>query len=158
MSRADYIRISCYSVKPCIFISPCGNAVKDTFSLAVDERGNYKLEKTGNVDVYKQIQSYAKGCDIHEIVARYNVTGDPNILNIDWSRFGGDAVGVPTDLRSAYTVVKEAEKVYKSLKPEVAKNYNSFADFLVDVNRFKPVQKNLARAAAPASPTKEGDN
>lgn len=151
--RAIHIRYNCYGTFEPRF-SNSGSRKKMTYGVDIDPRGDLKLYEKGEVDVYEQIQSFRNGVDIHDIVARYNMTGDPSILNIDWSLFGGDARGVPTDIRSAYTVVKEAEKVYKSLKPELASKYSSFADFLKDVHNFNPSSKK-ASAAVNDSVSKE---
>lgn len=136
--RSPFIRRSAYGSFD-VVSNCCGDRRRHRYGVDIDPRGNLSLYDKGEYDLYLEIQSYRDGTDIHSIVKRYEMTGDPQLLNINWSLFGGSAVGVPTDIRSAYTVVKEAERVYKSLPSSEAAKFSSFSDFLGKIHNYKPV-------------------
>lgn len=107
--------------------SPSGDKYKDTVQLSKDERGNFKVIVTGRIDISEQIQTFKDGCDIHKIVARYNVTGDP--LPINPEAFGGVSPSV-ISLRDMNASLAKARQLYEKVPQSVAKKYPTFESFL----------------------------
>lgn len=137
-----------------------GRRVKDKNTLIHDERGNMKLQKVGEVDVYDLIQSYAPECDIEYLVSRFE-RGDVECLNRRCG-FYGDISNAPTNPAEYRNSLIAAQGAFEK-NEELCKKYNGdFGKFLEDhqtldaVNVLLGISKKTAEgvtdapAAAPA--------
>lgn len=101
-----------------------------------DERGNLKVVVVDEFELQEKIESFEKGCDVHEIVKRYNLTGDISALNINPALFGLDGTIIPKDMRELLDTLNGVRDTYARLSQEEAKKYSSFEDFLKRIPEF----------------------
>lgn len=105
-----------------------GRRTRDKMQLVVDSQGHKRLEKVGETDQYEYIQSFKDSVDLHQIVERCAVSGDPTMLQRVQGTYG-DYVGIPGDLRSLEHLRMTAEGAYYALSDEI-KAKLAFEDFL----------------------------
>lgn len=101
-------------------------------------------------------QDMAEECDINNIMAKYEATGYLPSVN-GREPYYADFTAMPTDLRGAMDLMRDAEEAFMSLPAKVRKEFDNdaalFADFAADPeHREFLVQHGLAERAAPATP------
>lgn len=119
MLETIYTRLA----KPKHFYSNPGKRIHDTHILSVGDDGKKYLKKTGKVDVYRDIQSYADSCDIHLILDRY-MKGDVEIIN-QVSAIYGDVTQMPKTLAEAYKKIVEGENYFAKLPIDIKNHFNN---------------------------------
>lgn len=135
MRRSDFLNRS----EP--YISPCNSrgyerVTHQSLRAGRDERGNLKVVVVDEFDFQEKIESFEKGCDVHEIVRRYNLTGDISALNINPALFGLDGTIIPKDMRELLDTMNFARDTYAHLSQQEVKKYSSFEDFLRHIPEF----------------------
>lgn len=109
-------------------ITPAGEVMANEYGYTLDSHGRKVLEKTGERNVYEEIQSFAEDCKIENILKRVAV-GDMS----DFRPQGiyQDISDIPTDLNTAQAEMMKVEAMYNALPAETkAKYHNSVTEFI----------------------------
>lgn len=146
-------------------LAPAGNVMANEYGYTLDSHGRKVLEKTGERNVYEEIQSYAEDCKIENILKRV-AAGDMS----DFRPQGiyQDISDIPTDLNTAQAEMMKVEAMYNALPAETkAKYHNSVTEFiaktgteswLIDTGFIQPKAEETEAPAAlvdPADTAKE---
>lgn len=117
--------------------SPVGSKMRDQFIAKTDDDGNRRLVKTGEVNVYEQIQSFALDCDLKRIIERCQMTGDFTALLQRPQPLFMDCTEMPRDLMAAHAAMESAKEAYNSLTAKQKQQFEGFEGFL---SQFKTVE------------------
>lgn len=86
-------------------VSNCGDKVREVFKLVHEPDGNTYVEKVDEIDISKEINSYAESCDMQRIIQRFNMTGQACVPNGQGSYM--DATDVPQNPQEAMDWIKD---------------------------------------------------
>lgn len=117
--------------------SPVGSKTRDQFIAKTDDDGNRRLVKTGEVNVYEQIQSFALDCDLKRIIERCQMTGDFTALLQRPQPLFMDCTDMPQDLMAAHAAMESAKEAYNSLTAKQKQQFEGFEGFL---SQFKTAE------------------
>lgn len=144
-------------------LAPAGQVMANEYGYTLDSHGRKVLEKTGEHNIYEEIQSYAEDCKIENILKRVAV-GDMS----DFRPQGiyQDISDIPTDLNTAQAEMLKVEAMYNRLPAETkAKYHNSVSEFiaktgteswLIDTGFIQPKEAEApAELVDPANTAKE---
>lgn len=136
-----------------VSFSPVGSKMRDTFIAKTDDDGNRRLVKTGEVNTYEEIQSFAQDCDLKRIIERCQMTGDFSPLQRSQPVYM-DCTEFPKDLMAAHAALESAKSVYNSLSAKQKQSFNGFDGFLAQfktadgirafVDSFTPKNQEMA--------------
>lgn len=99
-----------------------GDNMKDVYEYQEID-GKKTLVKTGKVDIQEEIESFAKSCDIGNILARF-ANGEVDLLNAS-PGFYGDVRDMPKNYADYYSRVKEADKIFYNLPEDLRDKFNN---------------------------------
>lgn len=108
--------------------APSGSMIASDYGYTLDSFGRKVLEKTGERNVYDEIQSYAEECKIENILKR--------VAAGDYSDFRPQGIyqdisDIPTDLNTAQSEMLKVESMFKALSADTkAKYHNSVTEFI----------------------------
>ena len=144
------------------FSSVSGTGIVNEYKVVVDEFGSEVLEKTGEHNLYNEIQAYKDQCDMSLILELLDDNNNAPVIDMDDSRIV-DLTKMPRSLGSWLNYQHELTNFWDGL-PAVVKedigsiknlpNYLSKAKKEYDNNKIAPAP---APAPAPAI-MKEGEN
>lgn len=113
-----------------------GCRMKDTYKMCVDENGKRELKKTGEYNLYAEIQSYKDSCSIDYILARFT-NGDESALSRVQGIYG-DFTSMPTTLAELSQRVIDAENLFNNLPLDMRREYNfSASEFFAQLDSDK---------------------
>lgn len=116
------------------FISNPGSRIVDIFSSSYDDDGHIHLEKTGEKNIYDEIQSHADSCEIYSILRRFQ-SGDVNVLSRVQGVYG-DFTEYPKTYAEMLNSLNTAEQQFMSLPLDVrAKFDHSFQHWLASMDK-----------------------
>lgn len=116
--------------------SNVGSPMKDTYKMHVDKNGKRELRKSGEYNLYAEIQSYKDSCSIDYILARF-AAGDDTALSRVQGIYG-DFTDVPTTMAEVCQRVIDAEHIFNNLPVDVREQYNfSPSEFFAQINSEK---------------------
>lgn len=115
-----------------VFTNP-GSPMKTVYKMRLDDKGRQVLEKMSEYSLYDEIQSHFEETEIHALVDRYKLTGDPSVLNRQLGQYG-DFTDLPTSLADVYKRVADANNLFEELPIDIRREYNfSPAQFFADI-------------------------
>lgn len=82
--------------------------IYDTYDLQFDKDHIVRVVKTGNVDIYAKIQTYANDNDFTKIMRSIEATQNPEMFVAQNNQFG-DITSAPTSMLEAQKLLNEAE-------------------------------------------------
>lgn len=130
--------------------SDIGSRKKTEYQPVYDKAGVWHLEKSGETDIYLEIQSYAMSCDINVIMARYR-NGETDVLSAVQGVYG-DFSNVPTNYSDIMNAKLEAERLFMSLAASVREKYNnSVEQFMAEIGTKAGLEKLGVSFDAPAA-------
>lgn len=105
--------------------SVTGNGKEPEYSYRIDENGIKTLEKTGEVDVYAQIQSYLEETKIENIIKR--ATYDPEAIGSqEWMKNETtDISNIPSNYHEWKRIVNKAEESFNTLPAELKAKFDN---------------------------------
>lgn len=113
-----------------------GSGMKDTYKMYVDEDGKRELRKSGEYNLYAEIQSYKDSVSIDYILARF-MNGDESALSRAQGIYG-DFTEVPRTLAELQQRVIDAEDLFNSLPLNIKEQYNfSASEFFAQLDSDK---------------------
>ncbi len=113
-----------------------GSGMKDTYKMHVDENGKRELKKSGEYNLYAEIQSYKDSVSIDYILSRF-VNGDETALSRVQGIYG-DFTQMPKTLAELQQRVVDAEHLFDSLPLEIRAQYNhSASEFFAQLDSDK---------------------
>lgn len=115
-----------YSLKNRV-TAPAGSMYEDIFEYEIDNKGRKKLVKTGEKNLYEEIQASLESTKIENVLARVAV-GDYTDFRPDG--IYADVSEIPNNLIQARQEMQKVENLWNHLEPEVRAKYN------FDVNQF----------------------
>ena len=116
--------------------SEAGTRFKKVYELQSDEDGVITLRKTGEKNLYDEIQSHAESVDINNILARFQ-NGDVTALGTPRGEYI-DITDMPTNFRDLMNVVITDENDFNKLPLEVRRAYNfSASEYISDIGSDK---------------------
>lgn len=109
-----------------------GSRTKQLYSSYYDDNGVLSLVPDGEKDVYAEIQSHARSCDISLLVDRY-LSGDSMALSRAQG-FYGDVSSMPKNFAEAMTLISKAEDDFSKLPKDIKASFgNDYRQFLSQV-------------------------
>lgn len=116
--------------------SAVGSGMKDTYKMHVDDDGKRELRKSGEYNLYAEIQSYKDSTSIDFILSRF-VNGDETALSRAQGIYG-DFTQMPTTLAELQQRVIDAEDLFNSLPLDIKEKYNfSASEFFAQLDSDK---------------------
>lgn len=113
-----------------------GSGMKDTYKMHVDEDGKRELRKSGEYNLYAEIQSYKDSVSIDYILARF-MNGDETALSRAQGIYG-DFTDMPKTLAELQQRVIDAEDLFNSLPLDIREQYNfSASEFFAQLDSDK---------------------
>lgn len=113
-----------------------GSGMKDTYKMHVDENGVRELKKSGEYNLYADIQSYKDSVSIDYILTKF-VNGDETALSRVQGIYG-DFTQMPTTLAELQQRVIDAENLFNSLPLDIRAQYNhSASEFFAQLDSDK---------------------
>ncbi len=113
-----------------------GSGMKDTYKMHVDENGKRELKKSGEYNLYAEIQSYKDSVSIDYILSRF-VNGDETALSRVQGIYG-DFTQMPKTLAELQQRVIDAEHLFDSLPLDIRAQYNhSASEFFAQLDSDK---------------------
>lgn len=103
-------------------ISEPGSGMKATYKMTVDKDGRRELRKSGEYNLYAEIQSYKDSCSIDYILSRF-AAGDSTALSRVQGIYG-DFSQVPTTMAEVMQHVIDAEHYFNALPLDVREQFN----------------------------------
>lgn len=114
--------------------SSVGRSVKDLYSPMVRKDGVIELVKSGEKDLYSEIQSHKDSVDIHVLLAQY-ANGDLNALEKRQGIYE-DIVGMPKSYAEMFQRIKDGERAFYGLPVDVREKFDhSFEKWLITVGQ-----------------------
>lgn len=121
-----------------------GSGMKDTYKMHVDEDGKRELRKSGEYNLYAEIQSYKDSVSIDYILSRF-VNGDETALSRAQGIYG-DFTEMPKTMAELQQRVIDAEDLFNQLPLDIRKEYNfSPSEFFAQLDSEKT--KNIFKAS-----------
>lgn len=112
--------------------SSSGSPLKQNYSSYYDDDGVLNLIPDGESNLYDEIQSHAKSCDISLLVDRY-LSGDGTALSRAQG-FYGDITSMPKNFAEAMNLMNQAEEDFKNLPKDIKDSFsNDYRQFLAQV-------------------------
>lgn len=99
-----------------------GSRIHETYVGKYDENGHMYLEKTGEEDIYDQIQSHKDSVDINILMKRY-LNGETDVLSRVQGVFA-DVTGMPRTYAEMMNIVNDSTSAFESLPVEVREKFN----------------------------------
>ncbi len=116
--------------------SQTGSGMKDTFKMHVDENGKRELKKSGEYNLYADIQSYKDSVSIDYILTRF-INGDETALSRVQGIYG-DFTQMPTTMAELQQRVIDAEHLFNNLPLDIREQYNfSASEFFAQLDSEK---------------------
>lgn len=113
-----------------------GSGMKDTYKMHVDDDGKRELKKSGEYNLYADIQSYKDSVSIDYILTRF-VNGDETALSRVQGIYG-DFTQMPTTMAELQQRVIDAEHLFNNLPLEIREQYNfSASEFFAQLDSDK---------------------
>ena len=120
-----------------------GSGMKDTYKMHVDDDGKRELRKSGEYNLYAEIQSYKDSVSIDYILARF-VNGDETALSRAQGIYG-DFTEMPTTMAELQQRIIDAENLFYQLPIDIRAQYNhSPSEFYAQLDSEKT--KNIFKA------------
>lgn len=118
-------------------ITSCvGSHMKPTYKMSVDDNGKRELKKSGEFNLYAEIQSHKDSCSIDYILTRF-VNGDASALSRVQGIYG-DFSEMPTTLAELSQRVIDAENLFNNLPLDIREQYNfSPSEFFAQLDSDK---------------------
>lgn len=113
-----------------------GSGMKDIYKMHVDADGKRDLKKSGEYNLYADIQSYKDSVSIDYILARF-VNGDETALSRVQGIYG-DFTQMPTTMAELQQRVIDAEHLFNNLPLDIREQYNfSASEFFAQLDSDK---------------------
>ncbi len=113
-----------------------GSGMKDTYKMHVDENGKRELKKSGEYNLYADIQSYKDSVSIDYILSRF-INGDETALSRVQGIYG-DFTQMPKTMAELQQRVIDAEHLFDSLPLDIRAQYNhSASEFFAQLDSDK---------------------
>lgn len=113
-----------------------GSGMKDTYKMHVDENGKRELKKSGEYNLYAEIQSYKDSVSIDYILSRF-INGDETALSRVQGIYG-DFTEMPKTMAELQQRVIDAEHLFDSLPLDIRAQYNhSASEFFAQLDSDK---------------------
>lgn len=113
-----------------------GSGMKDTYKMHVSDDGKRELKKSGEYNLYADIQSYKDSVSIDYILSRF-VNGDETALSRVQGIYG-DFTQMPTTMAELQQRVIDAENLFNNLPLDIREQYNfSASEFFAQLDSDK---------------------
>lgn len=103
-------------------LSNVGSGMKDTYKMHVDDDGKRELRKSGEYNLYAEIQSYKDSVSIDYILSRF-VNGDESALSRVQGIYG-DFTEMPKTMAELQQRIIDAEDLFYQLPLDIRAQYN----------------------------------
>lgn len=105
--------------------SVTGDGKEPEYTYEIDEKGERTLKRTGEVNVYEQIQTYLEETKIENIIQR--ATYDPTAIGSqEWmTQERVDISNLPENYHEWRKMVNEAENQFSALPAELKEKFNN---------------------------------
>lgn len=110
----DRVRIYCSS----------GSRFAPVYKPIVKPDGTLELKKSGEKDLYSEIQSHKASTDINEIIRRFTETGDISVFQVREGTYG-DFTEMPKTYAEMFQRMIDAEIAFNSLPTDVKEKFNN---------------------------------
>lgn len=109
-----------------------GNAIKPTYEGFYDENGALKLKRTGQINIYDEIQSHAESVDINTTLKKF-ANGDTGALAKVQGVYG-DFTEMPKSYAEMLNTVINGERRFNELPVDIRAKFNhNFGEFVAGI-------------------------
>lgn len=122
--------------------TPVGTRFINLYQEEIDKKGKLTLKKTGEHNVYEEIQADAESCKIENILKRVAM-GDLNALNQREALYV-DATTMPKNLMEAQNIVIKAKDEFYKMPLEVRKEFENSPEMYVSLMGTKEFIEKMA--------------
>lgn len=133
--------------------TPCGNRYINTYQEQINKNGKLRLEKTGQHDVYAEIQTDAESCKIENILHQVAM-GDLRALQQREATYV-DATTMPHSLMEQQNLVLKMKDEFYKMPVEVRKEFDNSPETYVSMmgtneflEKMAPYNDKIAKVAA----------
>ena len=120
----------------CRICSKPGSGMKDIYKMSVDADGKRELKKSGEYNLYAEIQSYKDSVSIDYILTRF-MNGDDSALSRAQGVYG-DFTEMPKTMAELQQRVIDAEALFNNLPLDIRQQYNfSASEFFAQLDSEK---------------------
>lgn len=102
-----------------------GEPVKTIYRGRFKNDGTVELVKSDEVDIQKEINSFAGQCDLRYLMQRFNC-GDVSVMQ-QRNPMYGDFSTIPDNFLDLYNMVHEAEQYFQSLPVDIKQSFDNNA-------------------------------
>ena len=144
-----------------------GTRAVPVFSKVADKNGVVSLQITGEKDLYAEIQSHAESVDIINIMQRYEIEGDPSILNQKTGVYI-DITEVPKTFAEVQGIIIAETNRFNQLPLEIRQHFNfsveeyvasigteKYNQFIENLNKEEPKEEEPKKEEPKGDPTNE---
>lgn len=103
-------------------LTDVGSGMKNTYKMHVDDNGKRELRKSGEYNLYAEIQSYKDSVSIDYILSSF-INGDESALSRVQGIYG-DFSDMPTTMAELQQRVIDAENLFYQLPLDIREQYN----------------------------------
>lgn len=134
--------------------SVTGNGKEPEYTYEIDEKGTRTLKRTGEVNVYAQIQTYLEETKIENIIQR--ATYDPVAIGSqEWMKQAEvDISNMPENYHEWKRMINEAEKQFNALPAELKEKFSNSVEQYINEMGTAEWEKKLGWTE-PTEPVKE---
>lgn len=134
-----------------------GDRIVPTYKPHFENDGSMNLKKSGQVDIYEEIQSHKASCDINMIIKRFTDTGDTSLFQVRQAYYG-DFTEMPKTIAEMYQRLSDAEGIFNGLKSEIKEQFNnSVSEFLAAFGSDKFMKVFAVDSEKPVDEKKEAN-
>lgn len=142
-----------------VYYSNPGSRVKVLYSPVMDEGGNFHLEKSGETDIYEEIQSHRESTELSVLLKRFQ-NGEYDVLS-KAQGFYADVSDAPRSYAEVLQRVKEGESTFSALPADVRNKFgNSFECWFATIGSedwFKAMGIAVSDSRKPSDPDSGSD-
>lgn len=102
-----------------------GDSVKIIYRGRYKDDGTVELVKSDELDIQKEINSFAGQCDLRYLMQRFNC-GDVSVIQQGKPMYG-DFSTIPDNFLDLYNMVHEAEQYFQHLPAEIKQSFDNNA-------------------------------
>lgn len=133
MPTAEKIKFRSAYTPAMRFHCASGNGMQDEYGYILNKKGQKELAKTGEHNLYEEIQSYAEEVKIENVLKRAAL-GDMKDFRADG--IYQDISEIPNNLNDAKAEMLKLENIWNKLTPEIKAKYDwSLESFITEAGK-----------------------
>lgn len=143
--------------RPGRVFSPHGEKTRKKYKAVYDEDGSRKLLEVGEIDMWAEIQSYEKECNVLNLIERYKRSGDISLLQRNVGGYG-DVSMCPNSFAQLYSAMNMAKSAFDGLTDSMKEYFQSPDGLIAALADVKSLDEFISKIPVTETTTKnEGE-